>query len=185
MSARALTGLTAGAFVAFPLGATARSDDRLAPAITKLVTPRIGRGDAVGVVAGVIREGRPEVFGFGRASDDVDRAPDGRTIFEIGSMTKLFTSLALADMAREGIVRLDDPVATLLPEGVGVPDRDGRAITLRTLANHTSGLPRVMPKAVSGMLANGDAYAKARPSRGGRTSASRTCRTGSARRCAT
>jgi D-alanyl-D-alanine-carboxypeptidase/D-alanyl-D-alanine-endopeptidase len=160
MPARALTGLTAGAFVLLSLGAVARSEDRLALGIAGLVAPRIERGDGVGTVVGVVREGRSEVFGFGRVSADVDRAPDGRTIFEIGSMTKAFTSLALADMAREGIVRLDDPVATLLPEDVRVPDRDGRAITLRTLANHSSGLPRVMPQALSGMLASGDPYAK-------------------------
>ncbi len=160
MPVRAMIGLIASLIASLVFPDAARSQTWLAPKIAALVTPKIERGDAVGMVVGVVHEGRSEIFGFGRASADVDRAPDGRTIFEIGSMTKVFTSLALADMAREGIVQLDDPVAKLLPDGVRVPDRDGRAITLRTLANHTSGLPRVLPKALSGMIANGDPYAK-------------------------
>jgi serine-type D-Ala-D-Ala carboxypeptidase/endopeptidase len=71
------------------------------------------------------------------------RVPDGPgSIFEIGSITKTFTATLLADMAREGLVALDDPVNRLLPTGVRVPSR-GREITLEDLASHRSGLPRL------------------------------------------
>jgi serine-type D-Ala-D-Ala carboxypeptidase/endopeptidase len=67
--------------------------------------------------------------------------PDGpRSIFEIGSITKVFTATLLADMAREGLVALDDPVQKWLPDGVRMPSR-GRAITLEDLSTHRSGLP--------------------------------------------
>lgn len=65
------------------------------------------------------------------------------TIFEIGSITKLFTALLLADMANHGEVRLDEPVAELLPAGTRVPSRNGKTISLRDLASHYSGLPRI------------------------------------------
>jgi len=69
--------------------------------------------------------------------------PDGpRSIFEIGSITKVFTSLLLADAVRRGEVALSDPVAKYLPPEVKMPER-GRAITLQDLATHTSGLPRM------------------------------------------
>jgi serine-type D-Ala-D-Ala carboxypeptidase/endopeptidase len=69
--------------------------------------------------------------------------PDGpRSIFEIGSITKTFTGTLLADMAREGLLALDDPVNRHLPAGVRVPSR-GREITLEDLASHRSGLPGV------------------------------------------
>jgi D-alanyl-D-alanine-carboxypeptidase/D-alanyl-D-alanine-endopeptidase len=69
--------------------------------------------------------------------------PDGpHSIFEIGSITKTFTGTLLADMAREGLVALDDPVNRHLPDGVRVPSR-GREITLEDLASHRSGLPGV------------------------------------------
>jgi CubicO group peptidase (beta-lactamase class C family) len=63
-------------------------------------------------------------------------------VFEIGSITKVFTALLLCDMAASGEVSLDDPVESLLPAGAVVPRRDGGQITLAHLANHTSGLPR-------------------------------------------
>jgi D-alanyl-D-alanine-carboxypeptidase/D-alanyl-D-alanine-endopeptidase len=63
-------------------------------------------------------------------------------MFEIGSITKVFTALLLADMVERGEVKLDDPVAMYLPKGTLVPSRAGREITLEDLATHSSGLPR-------------------------------------------
>jgi D-alanyl-D-alanine-carboxypeptidase/D-alanyl-D-alanine-endopeptidase len=72
-------------------------------------------------------------------------ALDGDTVFEIGSVTKVFTSLLLADMVQRGEVALTDPVAKYLPPGIKMPERGGRQITLQDLATHTSGLPRLPP----------------------------------------
>ncbi len=71
-------------------------------------------------------------------------APD-RAVFEIGSITKSFTSLLLAIAAGRREVGLDDPVVEHLPPGTRVPMRAGRPITLTHLATHTSGLPRLPP----------------------------------------
>lgn len=76
--------------------------------------------------------------------------PDERTLFEIGSITKVFTATVLADMALDGVVALDQPAQELLPSGVRLPVR-GRPITLADLASHVAGLPRV-PR---GMLMRG------------------------------
>ena len=73
------------------------------------------------------------------------RPLDGDTVFEIGSITKTFTTTLLALMVQDHAVDLDDPVASLLPAGTSVPSRDGRQITLEDLATHTSGLPRNPP----------------------------------------
>jgi serine-type D-Ala-D-Ala carboxypeptidase/endopeptidase len=97
-----------------------------------------------GIVVGVRRDGETTVAARGRVADDRPQPPDERTIFEIGSITKVFTATLLADLAREGLVALDDPVQRHLPEGVVMPVR-GRPITLADLASHTSGLPR-LPK---------------------------------------
>ena len=64
-------------------------------------------------------------------------------MFEIGSVTKVFTTLLLQDMLERGEMRLGDPVAKFLPASVKVPVRGGREITLLDLATHTSGLPRL------------------------------------------
>jgi CubicO group peptidase (beta-lactamase class C family) len=78
---------------------------------------------------------------YGTLNQGDARPLNGDTIFEIGSATKVFTSLLLADMVQRGEVALADPVAKYLPAEVKVPERGGRAITLVDLSTHTSGLP--------------------------------------------
>ena len=101
----------------------------------------------VGVTVGVLQDGETRVYGRGRLAHDRHGSPSGDTIFEIGSITKVFTATLLALMSQEGLVSLEDPVQRHLPVGVELPVR-GRPITLADLATHTSGLPR-LPK---GML---------------------------------
>ncbi|MBD0337973.1 MAG: beta-lactamase family protein [Thermoleophilia bacterium] len=67
-------------------------------------------------------------------------APD--SIVELGSITKVFTGVLLADLALEGLVRLDDPVRPHLPPGLSLPPPVGREISLAELASHLSGLRR-------------------------------------------
>jgi CubicO group peptidase (beta-lactamase class C family) len=63
---------------------------------------------------------------------------------DYGSITKVVTALALANMAEEDVVGLDDPLRAHLPAAAAIPRR-GREITLADLASHTSGLPK-MPR---------------------------------------
>jgi serine-type D-Ala-D-Ala carboxypeptidase/endopeptidase len=102
----------------------------------------------VGVEVGVRRQSETWTFSRGRVELDRPDPPRPDTIFEVGSITKVFTATVLADMVEEGCVALDDPVQAFLPEGVELPVR-GRRITLADLATQTSGLPR-LPK---GLLA--------------------------------
>jgi CubicO group peptidase (beta-lactamase class C family) len=102
----------------------------------------------MGVVVAALAGESVEARGAGRLDGQRETAPDTGTLFEIGSVTKVFTALALARLAVAGTVDLDEPVRALLPDGARVPTRGGAEITLRHLATHTSGLPR-LPK---GML---------------------------------
>lgn len=96
-----------------------------------------------GIVVGIIEPAGRRVIAWGSSGREDGRALDGDTIFEIGSVTKVFTALLLADAAQRGEVRLDQPVRELLPEWL-IPQR-GRPITLQDLAQHVSGLPREIP----------------------------------------
>ena len=98
---------------------------------------------SVGIVVGLIGPKGQRVVAYGHPSKADPRPVDGDTIFEIGSVTKVFTSLLLSDMVQRGEVALNDPVAKYLPSTVKVPTRDGKQITLVDLATHTSGLPRM------------------------------------------
>jgi D-alanyl-D-alanine-carboxypeptidase/D-alanyl-D-alanine-endopeptidase len=99
-------------------------------------------GRRVGLVVGYRHGGQEHVAGYGRVGPGASDPPGGGTIFEIGSVTKVFTGLLLADLAERGIVRLDDPLAGYLPASVAVPAFKDREITLGDLASHTGGLRR-------------------------------------------
>jgi CubicO group peptidase (beta-lactamase class C family) len=118
------------------------SADDLAQQIERVLDKRAKK--YVGLAVGVRQGDTIYTAGRGRVADDRPHPPDERTIFEIGSITKVFTATLLADMAREGLVALDDPVQRYLPAGIELPVR-GMPITLADLATHTSGLPR-LPK---------------------------------------
>ncbi len=94
------------------------------------------------IVVGVISKHGREIIAYGKLDRDDPRVPDGETIFEIGSITKVFTALLLSDMALRGEVKLNDPVSKYLPASVHMPTRNGKQITLLDLATHYSGLPR-------------------------------------------
>jgi CubicO group peptidase (beta-lactamase class C family) len=72
----------------------------------------------------------------------------------VGSLSKTFTVLLLADLARAGVLGLDDPLAAHLPAlpGLRLTHANTRRITLRHLATHTSGLPRVPRDLVPGAV---------------------------------
>src|SRR5512143_517917 len=98
---------------------------------------------AAGIVLGLVDDRGEAFLAAGATTPGGQAAPGPDTVFEIGSITKVFTSLVLADMAVKGEVSLDDPVAKFLPQTVRVPGRNGREITLRDLSNQVSGLPRL------------------------------------------
>ena len=98
---------------------------------------------SVGVVAGVTSAEGRVVVGYGRLSADNPTQPDGDTVFEIGSITKVFTSTLLADLVSRAELGLDTPVQDLLGDEARMPARNGAEITLGHLATHSSGLPRL------------------------------------------
>jgi D-alanyl-D-alanine-carboxypeptidase/D-alanyl-D-alanine-endopeptidase len=112
--------------------------------IRRILAERIDvQKQGVGIVVGVIDPRGRRVVAYG-ALEKGDRRPlDGDTIFEIGSITKVFTALLAADMAQRGEVKLDDPIQKYLPPTVKIPGRGAKQITLTDLATHTSGLPRM------------------------------------------
>ena len=117
------------------------------PSDAEITTTLAGRIDtakkSVGMVAGVLGPQGPRVVGYGHMDVANPKTPDGDSVFEIGSVTKVFTSLLLADMVQKGEVKLDDPVSLYLPKTVKMPERNGKKITLIDLATQSSGLPRM------------------------------------------
>jgi CubicO group peptidase (beta-lactamase class C family) len=125
------------------VGGNAWAADALKPRIDRLAQPYVDAKIVVGMTIGVVQRGEETVVGFGHFATDHDRQPDGDTVYEIGSTTKVFTGLLLADAVARGRLRLDQPARELLPPEVKMPVRGERTITLQDLATHVSGLPRM------------------------------------------
>ncbi len=111
--------------------------------IKATVRARVDNGYEVGIVVGVIDERGPRYYGYGETAFGNGQTPDENTVFEIGSITKVFTSAVLADMVQRGELTLDTPIEDLLPADVTAPTRNERSITLVSLSTHSSALPRL------------------------------------------
>ncbi len=83
-----------------------------------------------------------DLFTYGVASRETNQLVAQDTIFEIGSITKVFTGILLAEDVLRGRVKLDDSMQVLLPSDIHAPTFEGRPITLLNLATHRSSLPR-------------------------------------------
>lgn len=108
-------------------------------AIDSLISPLLSKYAHIGVVVGVVDGAQTDVFGYGKISEARPVVPDGETLFEIGSITKVFTAILLASMVEEGLISLDTPLHELLPAFPNLP----KEMTLLRLATHTSGFPRL------------------------------------------
>jgi D-alanyl-D-alanine-carboxypeptidase/D-alanyl-D-alanine-endopeptidase len=111
------------------------------PDVEKIVRPYVDQGQAPAIVVGIVNCSGPKYYCFGTSAGSGSPKVDEKTLFEIGSITKVFTSLILADMVNDGELQLDDPLDKFLPGKVPGLSRNGKTVTLADLATHTSGLP--------------------------------------------
>ena len=112
--------------------------------VKSILQDRIERAKkSVGIVVGLVDDKGVRVITYGKPGEDSKQTLDGNSVFEIGSVTKVFTATLLADMVERGEVSLNDPISKYLPKTVKTPTRDGKEITLLDLSTQTSGLPRL------------------------------------------
>ena len=111
--------------------------------ILSIIKQRVDEKRSAGIVVGVIdADGKSRIVAYG---DPGPNQPplDGNSVFEIGSISKVFTSTVLAQLVQEGKVHLDDPAQKYLPAEVKLPTRGDKVITLGSLSEQNSGLPRM------------------------------------------
>ena len=118
--------------------------------LNALVQPYIDSKTIVGMSVGIIHQGERQSQGYGvkrrsgtESEKDKASVPDSQTVYEIGSVSKTFTGLMLADAVLSGRVRLDQPIQELLPNSVKLDSQAQQPITLQHLSTHVSGLPRL------------------------------------------
>jgi len=110
--------------------------------LKKSISERIENGHSPSIVIGIIDKKGPSYYLFGTKSIGGEKV-DEHTIYEIGSISKTFTGILLADMALNKKVKIEDPAQKYLPESVKMPVMKGSQITLGNLSDHTSGLARM------------------------------------------
>ncbi len=109
--------------------------------IKQVLRTRIAARKAVGLVVGIVDKSGGRILSIGRLDQKGPVSPNENTVYEIGSITKIFTSLLLTEMIQKSEVGLEDPVQKYLPKSVHMPTHNGKEIRLVDLATHTSGLP--------------------------------------------
>jgi CubicO group peptidase (beta-lactamase class C family) len=111
--------------------------------VDRLAHPIVDSGEIYGMAVGVLAPGQPPAaFGFGRTGIPGDaRLPQGDTIFQIGSVSKLFITAVLASLVDEGVLRYEDTVRDILPPKVRLNQELGK-VTLYELVTNTGGFPR-------------------------------------------
>src|SRR4029079_13697275 len=93
-----------------------------ASAVKAALEQQSGAKPGVGIVVATVEKGKPATI-LTAGTSGSKAALDGNTVFEIGSITKVFTTALLADMVARGEVKLDDPISKYLPSTVHVPTR--------------------------------------------------------------
>jgi CubicO group peptidase (beta-lactamase class C family) len=111
-----------------------------ADSVDDYVRAQMARRKIPGLALAIVRHGQlVKLQGYGLASVELEAPVTADTVFELASVTKQFTAAAIMKLAEEGKVRLDDPVATYLPE----TPPTWSAITIRHLLTHTAGLAKL------------------------------------------
>ncbi len=106
------------------------------------------------IVVGLIDENGKHIISYGKLNKNEDKLADGNTLYEIGSITKVFTSLVLQILADQKELNVNDPISKHLPQSVKSPGRDGKEITLLDLSAQVSGLPRMPSNIAPADVAN-------------------------------
>jgi D-alanyl-D-alanine-carboxypeptidase/D-alanyl-D-alanine-endopeptidase len=116
----------------------------------------IKKGHAPGLGLAVVKGDKVYVHGYGKSNIEKGEAVTENTIFEIGSVTKTFTTLMLQQFVNEGQMKLSDRMDSFFPAGFGPIPKD--SVTLFNLATHTSGYPRVPEALLNQMKDSLDPY---------------------------
>lgn len=120
-----------------------RTETLISEEVKDHVKARVENNLNVGIVVGLIDGDKVEYFSYGKTALENGTDVDENSVFEIGSISKTFTAIMVAEEILKGNMKLSDPIQKFFPEGVTVPTRNGKEITIRELATHSSALPRM------------------------------------------
>jgi CubicO group peptidase (beta-lactamase class C family) len=92
---------------------------------------------------GIVDKDKTEQYFYGETKKGTGNLPSANSVYEIGSISKSFTGILLAHAVNEGKISLNDDIRRYLPGKYPNLEVKGKPVTVLSLANHTSGLPRL------------------------------------------
>ena len=126
--------------------ATSQLRTRSAPArVRQMGQTFVSSGKADALSVAIVRADRVETYHFGETPRGGQAPPTDKSVYEIGSITKLFTSLLLAHAVREREINLSDDIRRYLPGDYPNLAFEGSPIRIADLADTTSALPDNLP----------------------------------------
>lgn len=118
--------------------------DELPSEVIQTIEKRVEKRMNPSIAIAIIDESGTQFYNFGKTTrDENGKDVNENTIYEIGSITKVFTALLLAEQVLEGSLRVDEGINNYLPEEAQVSVMGEQEITFEHLSNHSSGLPRM------------------------------------------
>ena len=111
----------------------------IADELAEVLRAEVERHNATGSVAGIVVDDTTYTAATGVTNIEHPLALDARTLFQVASITKTFTSAAIALLVEEGKLAFDDPVSKHLPDLAAITGLDTDAITVEHLLSHQAG----------------------------------------------
>jgi CubicO group peptidase (beta-lactamase class C family) len=125
------------------------SDNQLRTSLDSLVDQSVLRyfqdSKAVGLSIGIVLKGTVHFYNYGETRADNKQLPNQHTIYEIGSTTKTFTGILLAQAVLDKKIELDEDIRHYLKGSYPNLSYNGTPIRIRDLTNHTSRITRIFP----------------------------------------
>ncbi|HMO39317.1 MAG TPA: serine hydrolase domain-containing protein [Saprospiraceae bacterium] len=97
--------------------------------------------NTVGISIGIFKNGQASFYGYGETAKGSGIVPNQNTYYEIGSISKVYTAIAIVKMLEDEGKSIDTPIKAYLPANLPTLNRDGIELTFKHLLTHTSGLP--------------------------------------------
>lgn len=121
------------------------SDNKLITDLDKKVDASIASYmsnlSTAGVSIGILKAGKITLYNYGETEKGKKQLPSAATIYEIGSISKTYTAILLADAVKKGKIKLNDPINKYLPDSIPVMQYNNKVITVQMLSNHSSAIP--------------------------------------------
>jgi CubicO group peptidase (beta-lactamase class C family) len=117
--------------------------DKQLAGFSRIAEKPIDGGRVTALSIGVVHDERTWTGHFGRLSGNNRQPPNDKTIYEIGSISKVFTGILLAHAVKSGQLKLDQTIGSIIPEAQKRNPKVADTIELVHLSTHYSGLPRM------------------------------------------